>query len=268
MVTMGYQISLFSKNIKFLRERKGISHSDLEALLLLKPGKIESYESRFKLNPALDDLVKISDYFQMSIDLMLRDDLSKYSELKLKEIESRFDYARGHNLRIVAITLNDKGDENIEYVPVRVKAGYLSGYNDPEFIKELPKLRLPFLSNNRTMRMFDCEGESMLPLPSRCRIIGEYVEDWHDIRDGNLYIVISEKGYAVKKVFKRLENNSLTLKSFNPLYIDYEVYLKEVYEIWKFVSYMSDTIPEVPISSELLLSRMDEMKKMVLKGKL
>ncbi|MBC7389860.1 MAG: helix-turn-helix domain-containing protein [Opitutaceae bacterium] len=265
---MNNQIPQFGRNLKFLRERLNTGQENLALLLDFKRGKLASYETGVAKNPPLVDLIKISDHFKISIDMLIREELGLFSEIKLADIQSNFNYAKSHEMRVLAVTVNDKGKENIEYVPVKVRAGYLAGYNDPEFIKELPKISLPFVSKSKTMRMFESEGDSMLPLPSNCKILGEYVEDWHEIKDGNMYIVISEKGYAIKKVYKKLDNNSITLKSLNPLYVDYEIYLSEVYEIWKFVLYISNTLPDQFVNSDEILAKIEEMKLLVLKGKI
>lgn len=264
---MQNQVPQFGRNLKFLREKLNIGQENMALILDFKRGKLASYETGVAKNPPLADLIKISDHFKISIDMLIREELSSFSDIKLTDIQSNFNYAKSHEMRILAITVNEKGKENIEYVPVKVRAGYLAGYNDPEFIKELPKISLPFVAKGKTMRMFESEGDSMLPLPSNCKILGEYVEDWHEIKDGNMYIVISEKGYAIKKVYKKLDNNSITLKSLNPLYVDYEIYLSEVYEIWKFVLYISNTLPDQFVNSDEILAKIEEMKLLVLKGK-
>ena len=41
--------------------------------------------------------------------------------------------------------VDSKNRDNIELVPVKAKAGYTAGYNDPEFISSLPTFQLPFL---------------------------------------------------------------------------------------------------------------------------
>ena len=265
---MNNTIPQFGKNLKFLRERLEKGQESMAAILDFKRSKLASYETGVARNPPLSDLIRISDHFKISIDMLIREDLGMYSDTKLKDIESRFHYAKSHEMRVLAVTVNDNGKENIEYVPVKVRAGYLTGYNDPEFIKELPKISLPFVTKGKTMRMFESEGDSMLPLPSKCKVLGEFVDDWHDIKDGNMYIIISEKGYAIKKVYKKLDNNSITLKSLNPLYVDYEIYLREVFEIWKFVLYISNTLPDQFVNSDEILAKIEEMKLLVLKGKI
>jgi transcriptional regulator with XRE-family HTH domain len=260
------QMVYLGSNLKFLRTRKKKTQDFIASTLGFTRTKWTAYETGQAKNPQMDDLITISDYFKFSIDLLLRENLSAYSELKLFEIENSFDYAKGNNLRIVAISVDKDQKENIEYVGATVKAGYMVGYNDPDFIKELPKVALPFITRGKTMRMFDSEGDSMLPLPEKCKILGEYIDDWFDVKDGDIYIVISHtQGYAIKKVYKQLNMNSLTLKSLNSIYPEYEIYLSEVNELWKFKGYYSESLPTVDnfISYREMLVKIDELREMV-----
>lgn len=262
------QESTFAKNIKFLRIRKKITQDFLSSELGFTRAKLTAYENGQTKSPNIDDLVKFKNYFKLSIDMLLSIDLSKFSELKLQEIENNFEYAKGTNLRIITITVDKDQKENIDYVPIKVKAGYMVGYNDPDFIKELPKVSLPFISQGKTMRMFECEGDSMYPLPEKCKVLGEYVEDWFSIKDGGIYIVISHgQGYAIKTVIKRFENNSLTLKSLNPDYPDYEVYFSDINEIWKFKGYYSDQFPTLDnlVFTKELLDKIESLGEFVKK---
>lgn len=105
-------------------------------------------------------------FFGISIDSLIRVDLRTLGELKLRELEAGNDvYMRGGNLRVLAISVDKGNQENVEYVPIKAKAGYLSGYNDPEFIASLPRFSLPNLPRQGTYRIFPTVGDSMLPIP-------------------------------------------------------------------------------------------------------
>ncbi len=266
---MEKQGTFFAENIKLLRTRKNKTQDIVATALGLTRGRLAAFESGQTKNPTLEDLITFSEYFQFSIDMLVRKDLSKVPESKLYEIEHSFDYTKGSQLRVITVTVDSQKKENIEYVPIKVKAGYMVNYDDPDFIKDLEKLTLPFVAKGKTMRMFESEGDSMFPLPEKAKVLGEYVEDWHQIKDGGMYIIISYRlGYAIKSVFKKLENNSLTLKSLNPLYPDYEIYLKDVTEIWKFKGYYSDSLPSLEqfFSANELLEKLEEMKAIVKRG--
>jgi len=199
----------------------------------------------------------------MSIDTMLKIDMSKLSESQLGELERGYDaYVRGSNLRVLATTVNPDNIENIELVGEKAKAGYATGYADPEYIGELPRFRLPFLSDKRKYRTFQLKGDSMLPIPDGSWVTGEFVQDWRELKSGVAYVVFTINDGIV---FKIIENNlgndgKLVLYSLNPVYEPYEVHINEVKEIWKFVNYISNELPEPVLPERQLMQAVAAMK--------
>ena len=241
----------FASNIKFLRKRKGRTQDDMAAALDLKRSTLSGYENGVA-QPGIDVLVSFSGYFNLSIDTLLKIDIAGLSESQLGELERGYDaYVKGSNLRVLTTTVNSENRENIEMVSEKAKAGYTTGYADPEFIGELPVFNLPFLSDKRKYRAFQLKGDSMFPIPEGSWVTGEYLQDWNELVNGKAYIVFTiDDGI----VFKIVENNirktgKLTLFSLNPLYEPYEIHINEVRVIWKFVNYISNELPE-PVMPE------------------
>lgn len=138
------------------------------------------------------------------------------------------------------ITVNEAGVDNILYVPIRARAGYLSGYGDPEFIETLPSFRMPGLSNG-TYRMFEVDGPSMSPtLASGDRVICRWVESLSEISDSRVYVVVHAGGVVVKRLINRIqERGKLYLKSDTIAhrndYPTLEVDAQDIKEIWYVV---------------------------------
>ncbi len=252
----------FAPNIKFLRKRRGRTQDDVAVALNLKRSTLSGYENGVA-QPGIEVLVSFSRYFNMSIDTMLKIDMSKLSESQLGELERGYDaYVKGSNLRVLTTTVNEDNQENIELVPEKAKAGYTTGYADPEYIGELPRFRLPFLSDKRKYRTFQLKGDSMLPIPDGSWVTGEFVQDWRDIKNGKAYVVFTINDGIV---FKIVENNlqkagNLVLYSLNPVYEPYEVQINEVKEIWKFVNYISNELPEPVMPEKQLIQAVAAMK--------
>ncbi|HEY3389742.1 MAG TPA: helix-turn-helix transcriptional regulator, partial [Prolixibacteraceae bacterium] len=123
----------FAGNIRFLRDRKKLSQETLAARLGLTRAKLAAIEGGNTRSPQPEDYLNFSEFFKISIDSLLKIDLSKLGELKIRELEAGNDvYIRGGNLRVLAISVDKSNNENVEYVPVKAKAGYMAGYNDPE----------------------------------------------------------------------------------------------------------------------------------------
>jgi len=252
----------FNSNIKFLRKRKGRTQDDVAVALNLKRSTLSGYENGVA-QPGIEILVSFSRYFNMSIDTLVKIDISKLSESQLGELERGYDaYIKGSNLRVLTTTVSPGNVENIEMVPEKAKAGYTTGYADPEFIEELPRFRFPFLSEKRKYRTFQLKGDSMYPIPDGSWVTGEFVQDWREIISGKAYVVFTINDGIV---FKIVENNLITegklvLYSLNPIYEPYEVHVNEVKEIWKFVNYISSELPEPILPEKQLIQTVALMK--------
>lgn len=234
---------VFSSNIKLLRKRRGLSQQDVANRLGATRSSLSGYENG-TAQPPYDVLLALSDFYKISVDKLLRDDLSKLSEFKLSELERSFDFdITGKKLRVLATTVGEDGNENIELVPEKAKAGYTTGYADPDFIAKLPMFKLPFLGNDRKYRAFEISGDSMPPIEDGAWVIGQYLEDWRQIKDGVAYLIATEKdGVVFKVAYNRLDTDgSLLLCSSNPFYQPFEVPANEIIEVWKFTNYISST---------------------------
>ena len=103
---------------------------------------------------------------------------------------------------VLAITVDSNNKENVELVSHKASAGYLSGYQDTEFVKDLPKISMPVLPKNKTYRAFEIQGDSMLPVQPGSIIFGEYVENIGSVKNGKLYILVTKQdGIVFKRVF-------------------------------------------------------------------
>ncbi len=252
----------FTSNIKFLRKRRDRTQDEVAVALNLKRSTLSGYENGVA-QPGIDILVSFSKYFNMSIDTLLKIDMTKLSESQLGELERGYDaYIKGSNLRVLTTTVGSDNVENIELVPEKAKAGYTTGYADPEYIEELPRFRLPFLSEKRKYRTFQLKGDSMLPIPDGSWVTGEYMQDWHQIISGKAYVVFTINDGIV---FKVVENNlkkdgKLVLYSLNPIYEPYEVHIAEVKEIWKFINYISNELPDPVLPEKQLFKAVATLK--------
>ena len=229
-----------------MRKRRERTQDDVATTLNIKRSTLSGYENNIA-NPGMEALVWFSNYFNISIDTLIKVDLSKLPESQLRQIERGYDvYLKGSNLRILATTVNADNEDNIELVSEKAKAGYTSGFADPEYICILPTFRLPFLSKQKKYRTFQVNGDSMLPVPHGAWVTGVFVQDWTSLRDKDAYIILTmDEGIVFKVVENRIKTEGiLVLHSLNPLYDPYDINITDIREIWQFVNYISPKIPE------------------------
>lgn len=168
----------------------------------------------------------------------------------------------------MSISVDKDDNENIELVPVKASAGYLNGFSDPQYIQELPRFQLPIPSLKQgTYRAFEIKGDSMLPIQSGSIIIGEYLENWNDIKIGDTYVIISKnEGVVYKRAGNKFkEDRELKLISDNKLYDPYAIPAEDILEIWKAKAYFSTALPDpTPEPTiETLSTMMAQMQKSI-----
>ena len=224
----------------------GRTQDDVAVSLGMKRSTLSGYENNIA-EPGMETLIAFSGYFNVAIDTLVKVDLSKLPESQLRQLEKGYDvYIRGSNLRVLTTTVGQDNDENIELVNEKAKAGYTTGFADPEYISVLPTFRLPFLSKQKKYRTFQISGDSMLPIPDGSWVTGVFVQDWNTIRDRDAYIVLTmDEGVVFKVVENKIKTSgTLILHSLNPVYEPYEIAVNSIREMWQFVNFISSEIPD------------------------
>jgi transcriptional regulator with XRE-family HTH domain len=251
-----------SENLKFLRKRRKLTQQDLAETLNTKRSSINNYENGTTF-PPVSILIGLSDLFHLSIDTLVRINLSGLRESQMYVIEHGSDvFVRGNEVRVLATTVDSRNKDNIEIVSIKAKAGYTTGYFDPEFISALPNFQLPILTRDKKYRAFQISGDSMLPIRDKSWVVGEYVQDLNSIKDDHPYIILTlNEGVVFKKIKNELkEKGSLKMISMNTEYVPYDLPVSEIREVWKFVLYITDEIPE-PADNQQIFKKLEEIQK-------
>ncbi|RZJ65583.1 MAG: helix-turn-helix domain-containing protein [Flavobacterium sp.] len=217
-------MSLFSDNIKHLRIKRERSQREVAETLSISRDRYAKYEDGVN-SPPPEILVALSRFFYLSIDLLLTVDIRKISVDDLMKLPD--------NRILLPIKVDNFGENLIEIIPHKAKAGYALGYADPEFIENLQHISLPFLRNGK-FRAFPIDGDSMPPHQSGSYVIGRYVEKLGDVLDGKTYILLTKSEGIVYKRLNRNGKNTLLLESDNRFYEPYQIKASDILEIWKF----------------------------------
>lgn len=252
-------MSNISSNLKYLRKKKGLTQQQFADNMEIKRSLIGAYEED-RAEPKYDLLKKIAEYFELTIDEFINEKINDNWKPKPK--------SQGSNLRVLSISVDKDDNENIELVPVKASAGYLNGFSDPQYIQDLPKFQLPIPSLKQgTYRAFEIKGDSMLPIQPGSIIIGEYLDNWNDVKVGDTYVIISKnEGVVYKRAGSKFkEDRELKLVSDNKIYDAYSVPADDILEIWKAKAYLSTSLPEpTPEPTiETLSNMMAQMQKSI-----
>lgn len=211
-------MAVSNQNLKYLRKLRGWTQEEFAQKLRIKRSLLGAYEEE-RAEPRIDVLEVVCDIFKLTLDDILRKDLS----------DSKSNYiAKRRALKLAS------GRSDIPFVPVKAAAGYLAGYADPEFVDELNTFTLPMLAGGN-YRAFEIIGDSMLPTPSGSVIVGEKVENVDEVKNNTACIVVSRnEGIVYKRIQKNgRTRNKLTLASDNPVYHPYTVNTEDVLEMWQ-----------------------------------
>lgn len=111
--------SILSKNFKKLRLFKGMNQTEFAELFGLKRSSIGAYEEG-RAEPKLDALIKISDYFKLTIDDIVKAELTvnkiarfelpKNEENDLKNLNDKIDHL-SRQLNIINKRLDSKSEK-------------------------------------------------------------------------------------------------------------------------------------------------------------
>jgi phage repressor protein C with HTH and peptisase S24 domain len=156
---------------------------------------------------------------------MLRENAPLLSDVKLKTVEDFI---------------------NIPLVPVRGKAGYLTGYGDIEYIESLPTI--PVIVDRAykgRYRCFEVDGDSMddgsrESICDKDIVLGRevkrdlwinklHINDWD-------FIIVHRDGITIKRIKEHTTDTGIIkCHSLNSLYDDFELHLDKVIEIYNLI---------------------------------
>ncbi len=243
-------MSRLGKNIGFLRKQRKWSQQVLADKLGIPRPTIAGYERGYS-EPNIETLIRMARTFEISVEDLI--------ERQLWEGEERsFDKERG--MKILAISVSSDNRSNIELVDAKAEAGYVESFNDPSYIKELPRMFLPEMSEG-TFRAFEIRGDSMLPMRDSDIVVCSYVESLKDVKDGETYVVVTRsEGIVYKRLRKSDSKNTFILISDNDLYPPFELAFDEVAEIWKYQAHISFQEPGLS-AREWMDARLESMSK-------
>ncbi|WP_116788569.1 XRE family transcriptional regulator [Flavobacterium psychrotrophum] len=244
-------MSLFSDNIRHLRMKKEVSQEIVAERLSISRDILAKYEQG-KSQAPYENLIKLSRYYHVSIDLLLTVDIRKIDMDGLIQLDD--------NRIVLPITVDHKGENVIEIIPHKARAGYLNGYSDPEFIEGLQHVSLPFLGSGK-FRAFPVEGDSMPPHKDGSFIIGRYIEQLGHVTDGRTYILLTKDQGIVYKRLNKNGKNTLVLQSDNTFYAPYTVKASDVLEIWEYACSIATKEFEPDDSPEMIRDVLQGMRK-------
>ncbi len=134
---------------------------------------------------------------------------------------------------------NHSGPYMVPLVPVSAQAGYARSYENSDFLKTLEEYPIvPGVDpRGAVWRYFQVEGDSMLDLLND----GDYVlasqvpkEDWPDLKDYYMYVIVTDDLVTIKHAVKRKSGNELVLIPRNEKFNQQAILIENIREIWRY----------------------------------
>ncbi|MFB5454956.1 S24 family peptidase [Enterococcus avium] len=234
---------MFSKNLKFLREKKNMEQLELAEMLGRKSSSSISEWEKGKYTPRIGTLNDIAKIFKVDIDDLMTKDLSKNNNSAVPSIETiynQLEKPRQTKVYNFAEQQLEEQNSNVVHFPKKEKLPTIknsaSAANPTELaygdtvVEEEEFERVP---NNADFAV-PIIGDSMEPVIRNGQFV--FVKEQPDVEDGEIAIVeIDGDGVTCKEVFKDYENQSIILRSINELYEDRIVSPEQIRIIGKVV---------------------------------
>ena len=227
-------MSNFGQNIRKIRNVKKLSQQAFAELFDLKRATLGAYEEA-RSEPRIETIIKIANHFSISIDDLLTENLTINKLLRFKE---DIDFSGSFY------------EEQLSSVPCifpQLEIEYIRQCDDQAFVEELPKLRLPLLSNSRK-RAFIVSNFEMSSkhngITPNDMVIGEWrdLERLEEIEPDALVLVVTNHRLILRKLELKDQLNLVASNTgFDPIELD----KKEIKEIWEIKHVFLNHIPEM-----------------------
>lgn len=139
---------------------------------------------------------------------------------------------------------------NVMMVPLvsqYAHAGYMSGFADSEYMESLPKVPFPMDEEHHGEYVcFEVRGDSMDDGMRHsyaqgdivlCRNVDRlYWQKRLHFKQWNAFVIVHKEGIVLKQIVAHdVEKGVITVHSFNPYYEDFDIDLRDVYQILNVV---------------------------------
>lgn len=195
------------KNIKKIRNIKGLSQQAFADLFQLTRGNISSYEE-FRAEPKIETLVRIANYFSIPLANLIE------KELSVNELVH-------YNTALVVETEKLKVTQQltrVPYIPIIYINDYIAQFMSEDFLRSLPQITVP---NNSRFKLIAIEIENQENLPNGFNYKNGDILIYEEVTKENIHRIIGKLGILVNAegikwgVYKEKDNDiSLALNNW------------------------------------------------------
>lgn len=272
-----FHMSFIGKNIKKIRTVKKLSQAQFAELFKLARPSVGAYEEG-RTEPKIDTIIAMANHFGLSIDALLRKELTVNELYSLDILKGEFDPtqlppALGKSVKPAAPekaqpVIPQPVDTGVPLVSREISLEYIVNLGHKDFISKLPRIALPHEPKSH-QRAFAHSGQEMYH--NDCGIRQDDVllcnfqakEKAARLKAGNVYVFVTPRRIISRRL-AGVSNNSIELKADNPAFDNILLPREEILEIWEAVGYWSEHLaPPMQMENRMfqLESRMQELEE-------
>ncbi len=228
-------MSSIGKNIKKIRSVKGLSQQAFADIFNLKRATMGAYEEE-RSEPKIETVIKIANYFSISIDDLLTKELTVNSLVQFKD-----------EFTTATLSKTKNNLPNIPCITIAYNEQYTTEINNNKFIDGLPKLSLP-INPDKKFRAFEVTNLEMTThdrgFYPKDIVVGEFVPKSVIPKLNNGTLVFCVFGNQI--IFRRLyiTKNNLVLRADHINIKDIEITNNDVLELWRVRYVFCRRIPD------------------------
>lgn len=228
-------MSFFGKNIKKIRGVKGLSQQAFAEVFDLKRATLGAYEEG-RSEPKIETIIKIANYFSISIDALLTSELTVNELLRFKG-----------DLTIANEPLVREQFATIPCITEQNSKDYIKYFNKENFIKDMPKVHLP-INTEKTFRAFTVANLEMTSHDKgffpKDIVIGEFVPKniIKKLNNGTIVLVLVKGELILRSLY--VTKNEMVLRADHKNIEDKVYELGEVDELWRIRYVFFKRLPE------------------------
>lgn len=285
-------VNLFKKNVAYLKEKKAVNYDDIGFALNCSANTI-SYWVNKDFEPKMSQLEKMAQYFEITLQELLYEDLSnvhlnKKEDIKKSEENVHLNVHQRVHLNVEKGQLEPKPiivreptylatpqGQNITQIPITdisVAAG--TGVFNNDYIENMDFFGFPnhLLKPGRTYLSVRIKGASMAPtLQDGGYMAIRLIEkgEWAKLRDERIYVVSDIDGKScLKRVKNRFKQGFIVLMSDSPdkaTYPSFNLLTNEIVSIWEAEFYISAKMPNIHAQYYTRLQELEDKVDDILK---
>lgn len=124
-------------------------------------------------------------------------------------------------------------------VPVKARAGYVSSYDQTDYINTLETYALPPGVNpvGAVWRYFEIDGDSMEPTFTKGDIVLASMvlfDDWQEIRNFYIYVVVTDSQVLIKRLYRKTAKMWVMISDNEESYDQEPLQVDTIKELWVF----------------------------------